>query len=244
MGDIAAGVDAWTQRASELDTRPGSSDSPGDRPRTRRAKTSGRGRARSGPRRELTDEEFAAKEARAVARAERREVRERAEADPEEKARTIILDQLTGAARSRADLRKKLDAKEIPEEVSERLLDRFTELGLVNDRAFAENWAVGRQQAKGLAPRAIAQELRRKGIDDSLAKDALDLLDVDSQREAAEALVAKRIRSLRRVDRTTATRRLVSMLARKGYGGDIAWPVVNEALDGANFDGDRIEFDD
>lgn len=263
LGDIAAGVDAWTQRADESSAEPkrsfGSTESgDGSRPRPRRS-ASGRGRSASSsakrPRRELTDEEFAAKEARAIAREERRSQardapqgseldgdaarprtrRVRDEGDPEERARKIILDQLTGAARSRADLRKKLDAKEIPEEVSEQLLDRFTEVGLIDDRTFARNWAEGRQRAKGLAPRAIQQELRRKGIDDEFAAEALEALDHESQVEAATELVRKKIRSLRRFDRTVATRRLVAMLARKGYGGDIAWPVVKAELDTAEF---------
>ena len=85
-------------------------------------------------------------------------------------------------------------------------------------------------------------ELRRKGIDDETAKEALELIDEESQVEAARELVRKKIRSLRRVDRTTATRRLVGLLARKGYGGSIAYGVVKEELDGAAFTDDGIEF--
>ena len=86
-------------------------------------------------------------------------------------ARKILLDQLTGRARSRHELADKLRGKDVPDEIATRLLDRFEEVGLVDDAAFAQAWVSGRQQGKGLAPRALAQELRRKGIDDETARD-------------------------------------------------------------------------
>lgn len=151
-------------------------------------------------------------------------------ADPESVARTILLDQLVGRARSRRELSDKLVAKDVPDDVAARLLDRFEELGLVDDAAFARTWVTQRQAGKGLARRALAQELRRKGVDDDVAKDALDEVDTDQEREAARALVRKKMRTLTRVDITTATRRLVAMLGRKGYSGGVAWAVVREEL--------------
>ena len=152
------------------------------------------------------------------------------DADPEQVARTILLDQLTGRARSRKELSDKLRSKDVPEELATRLLDRFEEVGLVDDEAFARTWVAGRHSAKGLARRALAQELRRKGVDDEVAREALDELDPAEEEAAARALVRKRLRSLARVDDVTATRRLVGMLARKGYGSGLAFAVVREEL--------------
>lgn len=152
------------------------------------------------------------------------------EADPESVARTILLDQLTGRARSRAELRTKLDSRDVPPEIAERLLDRFTEVGLVDDAAFARSWVESRQAGKGLAPRALAQELRRKGVPDDVVKDALETVDEEAQREAAQRLVRRKLRSLSSVDTATATRRLVGMLARKGYSSGLAFAVVREEL--------------
>lgn len=155
------------------------------------------------------------------------------EADAEEVARKILLDQLTGQARSRAELATKLARKNVPEAVAERLLTRFEEVGLVDDAAFARAWVESRQPGKGLARRALAQELRRKGIDDDVARGALDEIDPGAEEEAARTLVRRKLRSLRQVDRAVATRRLTGMLARKGYGGDVVWRVVREELDAA-----------
>jgi len=152
------------------------------------------------------------------------------DADPEQVARTILLDQLTGRARSRKELSDKLRSKDVPEDLATRVLDRFEEVGLVDDEAFARSWVAGRQSAKGLARRALAQELRRKGVDDEVAREALDELEPEQEEQAARTLVRKKLRSLSRVDDVTATRRLVGMLARKGYGSGMAFAVVRDEL--------------
>lgn len=151
-------------------------------------------------------------------------------ADPESVARTILLNALSGQPRSRKELADKLAAREVPDEIATRLLDRFTDVGLIDDAAFARLWVESRQRTRGLAPRALAQELRRKGIDDEASKAALEQIGEDDQRAAARALVDKKLRSLRDVDRVTATRRLAGLLARKGYSGGLAFAVVREAL--------------
>jgi regulatory protein len=156
------------------------------------------------------------------------------DADPESVARKILLDQLTGRARSRKELSDKLAAKGVPAELGTRLLDRFEEVGLVDDGAYARAWVSQRQSAagggKGLARRALAQELRRKGVDDETAREALDEVDPADEQAAARELVRRKLRSVARVDDQTATRRLVGMLARKGYGAGMAFAVVRDEL--------------
>src|SRR6478735_9656162 len=78
------------------------------------------------------------------------------EADPEAVARKILLDQLTGQARSRKELADRLAAKNVPDDVAVRLLDRFEEVGLIDDDAFARSWIASRQPGRGLARRALA----------------------------------------------------------------------------------------
>jgi regulatory protein len=158
------------------------------------------------------------------------------DADQEAVARKILLDQLTGQARSRAELATKLARKGVPEELAGRLLDRFEEVGLVDDEAFARAWVQSRQPGKGLARRALAQELRRKGVDDEVAAVALDEVDADDEVEAARALVRRRLRTVARLDRDTAVRRLTGMLARKGYPAGVCFRVVREELEAVGHD--------
>jgi regulatory protein len=167
------------------------------------------------------------------------------DADPESVARTILLDALTGRARSRKELREKLATKDVPDDLAERLLDRFAEVGLVDDAAFARSWVESRQRGRGLARRALAQELRRKGVDDETARTALDDLDPEREEETARQLVRKKLRSLRGVDHATATRRLAGLLARKGYPAGFAFRIVREELgeqqDGSGIDSDMMD---
>jgi regulatory protein len=152
------------------------------------------------------------------------------DADAEAVARKILLDQLTGRARSRKELADRLAAKRVPGDIAKALLDRFEEVGLIDDEAFARLWIADRQRSKGLASRALSQELRRKGVPDEVVQEALDEVEPGAEEEAARALVRKKLRTLTRVDDATATRRLVGMLARKGYPSGLAFSVVRDEV--------------
>jgi regulatory protein len=156
------------------------------------------------------------------------------DADPESVARKILLDQLTGRARSRKELAEKLAKKLVPAEIATRLLDRFEEVGLIDDSAFARQWIESRgSQGRGLASRALAQELRRKGIDDEVARDALDEIDSEDERDAARDLVRRKLRSMSGLEDQVKVRRLVGMLARKGYAPGLAFGVVKDVVGAA-----------
>lgn len=154
------------------------------------------------------------------------------DADPESVARGIVLRRLTAAPRTRAQLADDLAARAVPEDVAERVLDRFTEVGLVDDAAFAEAWVRSRHTGRRLSRRALTQELRRKGVDDETVTAAVGEIDADDERAAAAALVAKRLPATRGLAREARVRRLVGMLGRKGYSGGLAMAVVRAALSG------------
>ncbi|GAA1407542.1 hypothetical protein GCM10009639_56480 [Kitasatospora putterlickiae] len=152
-------------------------------------------------------------------------------ADPEGRARDICLRLLTGAAKTRKQLADALRKREIPDEVAEEVLTRLEEVGLIDDAAFARAWVESRHSVRGLSRRALAQELRTKGVAGDLAEQALAQLDPDDETEAARALVERRLRTTRGLERQTRTRRLVGVLARRGYSEGLAFRVVREALD-------------
>jgi regulatory protein len=141
-------------------------------------------------------------------------------------AREIVLRRLTDSPRSRAELAESLAKRHIPDEVATAVLDRFEEVGLVDDAEFAHQWVQSRQRAKGIAHRVLALELRRKGIDDDVARLALDEVDPEAERQAAHVLVQRKLRSLDGLDTTTQVRRLTGLLARKGYAPQVAFEVV------------------
>ncbi|GAA3700363.1 recombination regulator RecX [Zhihengliuella alba] len=170
-----------------------------------------------------------------------------AEETPEEteaKARAIVLRQLSMVARTRQQLAEKLAAGDVPQGTADALLDRFEELGLIDDREFAMMWVRTRSATRRLAASALRRELLQRGVDPEYIAEALDQLSEDDQRAAARELVDKKLRVRRPGEpRDKTVRRLVSMLARKGYGGGIAFGVVNEALAAAGEDDEPAEFD-
>lgn len=210
-GDVGLGVQAWV---GETPPTPDGARAKARTPRTRG--TNRRGGRRSAP---PVDAATAGPPA-----------------DPEAVARKILLDSLTGQARSRQELAERLARKDVPADLAGALLDRFTEVGLIDDAAFARQWVESRHRSRGLAPRALAQELRRKGVDDEATSAALEQIDDDQQRAAARALVDKKLRSMRGLDPQVATRRLAGLLARKGYPAGLAFSVVREALAGSDDD--------
>jgi regulatory protein len=151
-------------------------------------------------------------------------------ADPETVARTIGLQQLTAGPRTRAQLAEAMARRGVPEEFSELVLDRFVEVGLVDDAAFSRSFVESRHDSRGLARRAIGQELRQRGVEQTQIDEALDGLDGDRELATARALVAKKLPSTRRLERQARFRRLTGMLARKGYPPGMCVQVVAEAM--------------
>ncbi|OAR22496.1 recombination regulator RecX [Streptomyces sp. ERV7] len=157
--------------------------------------------------------------------------KEPAPQDPAERARAICLRLLTGTPRTRKQLADALKKREIPDEVAEEVLSRFEEVGLINDAAFAGAWVESRHHGRGLARRALARELRTKGVDSAVVDEAVGQLDSDQEEETARELVARKLRSTRGLDRDRRIRRLAGMLARKGYPEGMALRVVRQALE-------------
>jgi regulatory protein len=145
----------------------------------------------------------------------------------EEQARALCLRLLTARARTRAELAAQLARRGYPDDVSARVLDRLSGVGLVNDADFAERWVQSRRLRAGKGKRALAADLRAKGIDDDVVAAALDGIDAAAERDRAVELVRAR---LRRVtldgDQMKVARRLVAMLARRGYSQAMAFDVV------------------
>jgi regulatory protein len=159
-----------------------------------------------------------------------------AEPDHESVARSVALRLLTGAPKSRHQLAEAMAKRDVPEEVADRVLDRFTEVGLVDDAAYAEILVRSRHTERGLSRRALAQELRRRGVDDETAQEALEQVDDADEEQAARALARKKLRATRGLDRETRLRRAYGALGRRGYGGSLVSRVVREELDAEGAD--------
>jgi regulatory protein len=166
-------------------------------------------------------------------------------ADPEAVVREICLRQLSFAPKTRAQLADALRRKGVPDDVAERVLSRYSEVGLIDDAAFARAWVESRHAGRGLARRALAAELRRRGVADETVSEAVEELGPEQEEAAARELVARRLPGTRGLDPAKRTRRLMGMLARKGYSGGLAYRVVREALEAEGADDlPDLSFDD
>ena len=150
----------------------------------------------------------------------------------EEQAHALCLRLLTARARSRAELIGKMAKHGYPDEVAEAVLSRLVSVGLVDDEEFATQWVRSRHTYSGKGKRALAAELRIKGVDAEVIAAALDGIDAGAERGRAEQLVERKLRreALAEGDDPKVMRRLVGMLARRGYSQTLAVAVVTDAL--------------
>lgn len=152
--------------------------------------------------------------------------------DPVAVAKTICLRLLTARPRTGHELAEALRERGIPDGAADQVLRRFTEVGLIDDGAFAEVFVRSRHRERGLGRSALRRELERKGVERSVADRAIAAIDDDDERARARELVLRKLDSAMFAGPDAARRRLLGMLARRGYGPSIAIPVINEALRG------------
>lgn len=158
-----------------------------------------------------------------------------------ERARAICLRLLTGAPRTRSQLAEALRRRDLPESAIDEVLDRLAAAGLIDDAAFADAWVDSRHHGRGLARRALARELRTKGVDAEVVQQAVDRLDPEQEEATARELVARKLRATRGLERDRRLRRLAGMLARKGYPEGLALRVVRDALAAEGEDGEDLD---
>ena len=149
----------------------------------------------------------------------------------EEQARVLCLRLLTARARTRAELAGQLAKRGYPADISTRVLDRLVEVGLIDDVDFARQWVWSRRTRTGKSTRALTAELRNKGIDDEIIATVLDDTDAETDRDRAGKLVRNKLRrETLGEDDVRLVRRLVGMLARRGYSQSTAYDVVGVEL--------------
>ena len=148
----------------------------------------------------------------------------------EEQARALCLRLLTARSRTRAELSGQLSKRGYPDDVRDRVLDRLAAVGLVDDTEFADQWVQSRRAKAGKSNRALAAELHTKGVDGDVIAAALGGIDAGAERDRAEQLVRAKLRreplSGDGKDEVRVSRRLVGMLARRGYSQNLACEVV------------------
>lgn len=143
------------------------------------------------------------------------------------------LNLLAAQQRSRRDLRRRLLQKGEPEPRVEAALARLTELGLVDDEAYARQFTRSRVLGRGASRRRVRDELFKRGVERGAADEAIaEVFDDEAVDEGAlvEAAARKKLRTLARLDAPTQRRRLYAFLARRGHDGAMIRDVMKRLL--------------
>jgi len=151
--------------------------------------------------------------------------------DPEARARQICLRLLTVQPRTRAELAQALRRGGVPADTAETVLARFTDVGLIDDAAFARAWVESRHYSRGLSRRTLSVELRRHGVDRDEIREAVETLDPEQEVTTARRLVEQKMASTRGQPPEARARRAASLLARKGYPPGLAYRLIKETLE-------------
>ncbi|MFM7140268.1 MAG: regulatory protein RecX, partial [Actinomycetes bacterium] len=122
------------------------------------------------------------------------------EIDQNQIAKQVLLRRLSNAPRTRKELAQDLKKKNIEEDVAQVALDRFEELGLINDKTFSENFVSATHQRRKLGKKALKQQLRSKGVSDEIANQAISQISDEDEFKAALTLALKKIRSIQHDD--------------------------------------------
>lgn len=158
------------------------------------------------------------------------ELAELRQAGEHSKARMVVIDLLSRRPRSRRELTDRLRRRGIAEAVIERVLDDLTRRGFVDDAAFARYWVENRQANQPRGQRALAAELRAKGVEREVIDQAVTA-GLGDETAAALALARRRARSLHEADPLRFRQRLGAFLQRKGYAYETVREVVRLVQD-------------
>ncbi len=156
------------------------------------------------------------------------------ETDPYTRAKTIVYNQLAYSAKTRGQLRKKLQAEGFEAELIEPLLDKFEAAKLIDDAEYAQTFVAQKSRTKKLSRAALRRELAERGVRGEEAENALAQRTDEQEREDAAELVRKKLRPgmdlSDRAEKDKITRRLLGMLARRGYSSSVSMSVIREEL--------------
>jgi regulatory protein len=161
--------------------------------------------------------------------------------DPHEHARQTCLRLLAARPRTRAELAAALRREGIDDQTAQAVLGRLADVGLVDDESFAESFVHSGHAYQGLGRRALAAQLRRRGVDEATTSTALSGLDTVAEERRARELVRRRLPAMVTTDETTVIRRLVGLLARKGYSPGLSYRVLREELREAGRDASQLD---
>lgn len=146
----------------------------------------------------------------------------------EQRAKNVLLFQLSRSMKTRYQLAKILEKREIPDEIANAVLDRFTEAQLIDDAAFARAFVNSRLAISGKSRSVIARELKQKGVSAGDAQEALSIIDSELEDQTAYSVAKKRYQQLSSLAPEVRRRRLMGFLMRRGFSSSLTTRILRD----------------
>lgn len=140
-----------------------------------------------------------------------------------------MLYQLSRGAKSAHTLRQILEKREIDPEIAEMVIQRFIEVSLIDDHAYAETIVNSRRNFKGMAKSAIKRELSQKGVAAEIVEQVTESVTAEDEYDKACELALVRVKRMAHLERDVRQRRLNGYLGRKGYSSSVVLAAVKVA---------------
>jgi regulatory protein len=147
----------------------------------------------------------------------------------EERARNIVLKLLERGPKSSSELASALARHEIPVEIANHVISRFSEVELIDDAAFAQQVVDASRRTKGLARSAVRRKLADKGLDSQIIDQVASEISDEDELSVATEVAVKRLGQLAKLDPEVRNRRLIGFLQRRGFGSGVVFAAIREA---------------
>lgn len=135
-----------------------------------------------------------------------------------------------------AEIRQNLKRHEVTEPVIDEVIERLERAGLINDERFAQNWIENRTEFRPRSRRALAYELRSRGIAPEAFEEALTKTD---EEEMAYRAAMKQSTKYQRLERLEFRQKMIAFLGRRGFSYSISAPVAQRIWQEMHGENDR-----
>ena len=144
--------------------------------------------------------------------------------DAREVAYQQILKLLHYRPRTESEMIQNLRKHKVDEEIISEVMDRLKQNGLVDDTRFAQAWVENRNDLRPRSRRALAYELRQRGVDSQVIEQSIEQLDDEA---LAYQAALQQARKLKKLDWQDFRQKMLGFLARRGFNYEVSAPVVS-----------------
>lgn len=156
------------------------------------------------------------------------------------KAFNKSLDFLSFRMRSENEVRQKLKEKEFGEAVIDEAIKKLYKLNFLDDRAFSEALMRTQMRSAKKGPKAIQQDMQKKGIDKQVQKDVLASYSEEEQLEIAKGLAEKIADKEKTKTPRQIEQKISDTLLRKGY----SYALIKQAVADLDLEKDEDQWTD